>query len=77
MDSFKWVVITVVGFYFAAGTAEAVTNSVQSSKTERAKTELETAKTQLAMASTNLEAARPDPIPPQTHPAPPDPSSAS
>jgi uncharacterized membrane protein len=58
LDSFKWVVITIVGFYFAAGTAEAVTKKVSESKEARADAEVRAAEAKRDAASATLDAAR-------------------
>jgi hypothetical protein len=42
-DTFKWVVIAVVGFYFGAGAAEAVGNNIQASAEARAEADVQIA----------------------------------
>lgn len=42
--TFKWVVTSIVAFYFAAGAAQEITDKVQSAKTERVHEQLEIAK---------------------------------
>jgi hypothetical protein len=55
-DTFKWVVITVVGFYFAAGAAEAVGSNIQKASETRAQAAVQVAQLQTqAPSATGVE----------------------
>jgi len=53
-DTFKWVVVTVVAFYFAAEASEKVTTTVQAEKTARVKDEVRIAQAQAVSSGGNL-----------------------
>lgn len=55
--TFKWVVTAVVGFYFAAASAEAITKKATEAKTARAGVELQRAEAELQTSQNQLATA--------------------
>jgi hypothetical protein len=58
LGTFRWVVITVVGFYFAAGAAEAVGKNVEEAKKAGAEAEKATAEAAKVRAQADVEVAK-------------------
>ena len=53
-DTFKWVVVTVVAFYFTAEATERVTENVQTAKTNRVENEVRVAQAQAIAAGRSI-----------------------